>query len=629
MAPGGTVSPARPGKSLPGVAEAPTTGQSFVEEVEPNDTSATATATGGTDTVLRGYVYGNGDIDYWSFTAAAGDRVYAATQTSFSASGSTDSVLTLLGTDGSTTLEEDDNDGSFGTSSSTIAGATIPSAGTYFLRVRHFSATTQLRPYHLHLKVQSGSPTAEVEPNDTPATATLLPVSGWVSGAIADTTDVADFFSLALNAGDTVFLSLDLDPERDTTTWNGRVGFGVFNGFILVANDASVTSPNSEAFFMTVKDAGTYYVYVDPATAGTGGATFTYNLSVGVRPAGAACTTTTSTDVPKTIPDGPGSVTSTVTVPPGTRIGSMAVLLDLTHANMPDLDITLTSPDGNIVGLLSDIGASTPTAMNLRLDDDAGLPIGLFTVVSGMVNQPELSYRLGWFNGMDAAGVWTLTIYDDTAVNGGTLNSWGLVVCPEATPAPCTGGTPTTLFTSDFEASDGGFTHSGTADEWERGLPSFAPITTCHSGTNCWKTDLDSTYNASSTQELVSPPIVLSGPVTVPIRVSWAQKFQMESASFDHLWVEVRPAGSPTVGRKLYEWHDATMTTFAGATTVDESAGWAVLSADISEYAGQSVEIRFHVDTDSSANYAGVAIDDVTVSSCGPVPVELTGFSVE
>jgi hypothetical protein len=40
------------------------------------------------------------------------------------------------------------------------------------------------------------------------------------------------------------------------------------------------------------------------------------------------------------------------------------------------------------------------------------------------------------------------------------------------------------------------------ANDWQRGLPSFAPITTCHRGTICWVTDLDSTYNASSDQNL-------------------------------------------------------------------------------------------------------------------------------
>jgi hypothetical protein len=57
----------------------------------------------------------------------------------------------------------------------------------------------------MHVRVQSGSPTAETEPNDTPAQANPLPGNGWVSG----TRDPAaateqDWYSLALNAGDTV-----------------------------------------------------------------------------------------------------------------------------------------------------------------------------------------------------------------------------------------------------------------------------------------------------------------------------------------------------------------------------------------------------------------------------------------
>ena len=95
--------------------------------------------------------------------------------TSFSSNASTDSVLTLFASDGTTVVETDDNDGSLGGSSSSIAGANIVSGGAYFLQVKHFSATNHLRPYHLHVRVQSGSPTAEVEPNDTPGTANALP----------------------------------------------------------------------------------------------------------------------------------------------------------------------------------------------------------------------------------------------------------------------------------------------------------------------------------------------------------------------------------------------------------------------------------------------------------------------
>ncbi|QLQ04596.1 MAG: hypothetical protein HZY76_08775 [Anaerolineae bacterium] len=36
---------------------------------------------------------------------------------------------------------------------------------------------------------------------------------------------------------------------------------------ILVANGAGTTKPNSEAFFMTVQQAGTYYAYIDSTSA--------------------------------------------------------------------------------------------------------------------------------------------------------------------------------------------------------------------------------------------------------------------------------------------------------------------------------------------------------------------------
>ena len=76
-----------------------------MREAEPNGTPATATPLGGSAAVALGAVFPNNDQDYYSFTGAAGDRVYAATQTSFSANGSTDSYLTLFGTDGTTVIE--------------------------------------------------------------------------------------------------------------------------------------------------------------------------------------------------------------------------------------------------------------------------------------------------------------------------------------------------------------------------------------------------------------------------------------------------------------------------------------------------------------------------------------------
>ena len=625
-------------------------GQGYGSEVEPNGTFGTASPLGSTNLVVRANLFPNGDIDFYSFTANAGDRVYAAIMTSFSAGSSTDSQLTLLDQDGTTVIEFDDDNGSFAALSSTIAGAIIPANGTYFLKVNDFTAaTTTERGYELHLRVQSGSPTPEVEPNDTPATANVLPANGWVSGARnpAAATE-QDWYSLSLNAGDTVFLSLDVDPEDDLTVWNGRLGFALFGDAgnqILVIDDAGTGDvsplPNrpSEALFMTVKNSGTYYAFVDSASAATGGPTATYQLSVSVHPAaneGVNCTTYSSTDVPKTIGPGTGLVSSTITVPGNPRIADIDVELVLNHAVMGEIDAHLRSPAGNDNGLFTDIGAAAAggqAQMDVVFDDEAGVPPS-FTSLKGTQIKPELAYRLAWFDGENAGGVWTLDLRDDTAgANGGTLTAWSLRICEPPPPPTCAPGfTTTTVFTTDFESGAAGFTHSGTADEWALGTPNtvattttnpVAGFTTCNSGVNCWKTDLTGTYNVSSSQDLLSPNINLAG-LSAPVVVSWAQKYQFDSASFDHAFVDFQQVGGATPVR-LWDWLDATMINAPGnpAVNVPASSGWSILSRRADSLAGLNTEARFHLDSDAAVVLGGLAIDDVTVTACRPLTADL------
>jgi uncharacterized repeat protein (TIGR01451 family) len=618
-------------------------------EVEPNGTPASATALAGTQGVARGNITPNGDVDFYAISAQAGDRLYAAVMTSFSVAGTggTDSQLRLFAPDGTTLIEFDDDDGSFAALSSSIAGATLPAAGTYYLQVNNFSATAQIRPYELHYRLQRGAPTPEVEPNDSSATATPLPANGWVSGSRspAAATEV-DYYSIALNAGDTVYVSLDLDPERDAVQWNGRLGFGLFGDAgnqILVADDASAGSaanPLSEAIFVTVKQAGTYFAYVDSATAATGGPTATYDLSVTVHPAvdeGVNCTTYTSTNVPQTIGPAAGLVSSTITVPGNPRIADLDVSIQLNHALMQDLDVQLRSPSGNDNPLFNDIGAAAAggqSQMDTTFDDEAGLTPN-FTALRGLVVKPEAAYRLSWFDGEDAGGTWTLDIRDDTSnTSGGTLTGWSMRICePAPVPACPIGTTPTTVYGTDFEADAGGFTSSGTANEWERGLPAtaatatanpIAAFNTCASGSNCFKTDLDNTYDASSNQDLLSPNIDLSG-LSGPVIVRWAQRYQMESATFDHYHVDFRQVGGG-VSTRLYEWLDGTMTAAIGnpVQNVPAASGWSQRSVRADALAGLNAELLFHLDGDSSVSFAGVAIDDVSVTACRAVSADLS-----
>ena len=613
----------KPGVVTPVSELAP--GTTLATEVEPNGTFGTATPIAGASARIRGNVFPNADVDFYSFSGTTGDRIFAAVMTSSSSNNSTDSLLDLIAPDGTTIIETDDNDGSFGASSSTIAGRTLTATGTHFLRVRHFSAATQLRPYDLHFRSQSGSPVAEVEANDTPGTAQPLPASGWITGSTSSAAD-QDFYSLSLAAGDTVFLSLDLDPERDAVEWNGRVGFALFGSGtpnqILVTTDGGTATPDSEAMFFTVRTAGTYFAHVSVQTGALFG---TYQLSTAVFPrvSPGTCTTYTSTNVPVAIPTGPGIVNSTLTVPGNPRIDKLRVNINLTHNFMADLDVQLTSPTGTTIGLFSDIGSASvgvQTGMNITFDDDAAIH-SQFALSESMSYMPEPQYRLEWLQGLTTAGgTWTLTMRDDATGDGGTLNGWSLEICEN--PQPLCGMTmPTTVFSADFEANDGGFTHSGTLDEWERGTPTFAPITSANSGTMCWKTDLDNTYENSSSQDLFSPNIVL--PATGPIRFSWAQKYQLEPAQFDRAWVEVREVGGGGLIRRVFEHLGADMIDTVGnpGVIVQEAAGWQLCERDISAFAGLTVQLVFHVDTDSSVQRAGLAIDDVLVQACPVAPM--------
>ena len=585
------------------------------EEIEPNSDVVTANPLGGNDVKVKGFINPNGDVDYYSFTANAGDRVYVSTQTSFSATGSSDTVLDILSSDGFTVLETDDNDGSFGSNSSSIAGTPILVTGTYYIRVKHIESNIKLLPYFLYFRLQSGSPTAELEPNNSTTTANAIPNSGWVSGSL-NSGNEADYYSIALNAGDTIFISLDFDPERDNITWNGQIGFGEFTNLYVGANGSSTTPPYSESLFLTVKSSGTYYIAVATYDFSFG----TYQMSTSVLPASSAIVSTYTNNTVKTIPTGPSSITSTINIPVNKRIESLKVSINLFHARIEDLDVRLTSPSGNTVILFTDVVALSP--MDIKLDDNAAVPLGSFNadyqVVSNIVYQPPRESRLEWFKGQMSQGVWTLTIDDDLAGGDGPsnqLNSWGI----EIEEQPNILGTITSIYTNDFESNDGGFIHSGAQDEWERGTPSFAPITSANSGTKCWKTDLDNTYNFLTDCNLISPNIYIPNLGDNNAYLTWAQKYQFAgtdgSTMNAYAYVEIQEIGTSN-RKKVWEWLGPKMVGSVGSpsTTINESAGWGLNYIKINEFANKTIRVTFHFESSSfNPLLAGWAIDDVNI----------------
>jgi uncharacterized repeat protein (TIGR01451 family) len=588
-----------------------------------SDTIATATPLGTTPIRVNGRLFPAGDIDYYSFAGRAGDRVYAAVVTAGATSGAFDVLLRLLGPGGTPTIEEDDDNGTYTSTSPSIAGAYLPADGTYLLAVTTSPAvSTQLAtgPYDLYVHLRSGTPSAEVEPGGT------LPPSRWVSGVIL-ASDI-DSFDLAVNAGDTVFASLDLDPANAAgaraggTRWNGTLSLTPAGGFPILANDTSTQSPNSEALFATLASAGTVTLTVTAATGA--GPSASYHLNIAIMPAtadAASCRTYSSSEVPKAIGPDPATccLDSTVFVPDSVRVGRVALELDLTHTRFNDLDVTLIAPGGTEVPVMLDAISSDATAVTVRLAAaSAALPVNSPLVsLSSLVLAPSLREMLTWFDGHPAQGTWTLRVRDDAAGNGGTLNGWHLTICPEVA-ASCPAGTQAkSLLFGDFESDNGAFTHSGTQDEWEWGAPSVAPITTCASGTRCWKTDLDGIYQGSADASLYSPSLVV--PATAgSVVVSWHHKHQLEPPQNDNYTVDLVDGAHLPV-RPLYYLRDGVGTVSVGVgETVPVAAGWARRQIMLTGLEGQTVGLRYRMTSNASGNLAGVAIDDVGVAACLP-----------
>lgn len=140
------------------------------------------------------------------------------------------------------------------------------------------------------------------------------------------------------------------------------------------------------------------------------------------------CNEYQSTDVPWVISDGPPpvSVSSTLVVPAGGNILDIDVInLSGLHTYLGDIRISLTSPAGTTVVLVDRI-CGTEENFDIIFDDEATLAPPC-PYDDGNAYLPEEA--LSDFDGELAVGTWTLTIEDEADVDGGILESWGLLIC--------------------------------------------------------------------------------------------------------------------------------------------------------------------------------------------------------
>lgn len=409
-------------------------------EAEPNDAPASASPIASGERV-RANLSSSADVDYYSFTALAGERVFANTVTAGSNSGG-NTVLALLQVNAEgapTTIEEDNDDGSQSASAASIAGALIPADGSYLLKVSD-GGPAAVSPYDLYLQLRSGVATAETEPNKLSEPNSLA--GGEVAGSHALPGD-EDWFSLQLQAGDTVFLSMALIGESS----KAQLGFGLAGDpgrqtTLSVPGPAETFSDAkpSEALTMTVATSGVYYVKVastEEASAEVWGYDLSATVVKAVQP---ECRRYSS---------GGGAITDgrltsfQVPVDDAAQITRAAVGLELAQSSMADLDASLRSPSGTEVPLFNAIGSSAEegpklqqSQMQVVFDDFAAVP-PMYRALRPLDLQPEVGGRLGALNGQQSNGTWTLGVRD-TQMNSsvGNVKAINLILCGPQLPPP-------------------------------------------------------------------------------------------------------------------------------------------------------------------------------------------------
>ena len=141
------------------------------------------------------------------------------------------------------------------------------------------------------------------------------------------------------------------------------------------------------------------------------------------------CSETPAVDLPQDIPDDDlGGIISEIEITEDLLVERLRVHInDLEHTFLGDLDISLESPSGTVVQLLSGACNGSENIVN-AIFDDTGVEIEcqFDPGITGVVRpfQP-----LSEFTGESTRGIWKLRVVDSWEDDFGALNDWSLEIC--------------------------------------------------------------------------------------------------------------------------------------------------------------------------------------------------------
>ncbi len=438
------------------------------------------------------------------------------------------------------------------------------------------------------------------------------------------------------------YAAMSIDPADDCTfwltteyipgggSWGTRIASFVFDdclfGYILTPTPAEldVCAPTDPDPVFNI------------GVTSVGGWSFTVNLAPDGEPPG-----TTSSFVPNDLlPDftsvytlfGTGaSTTGSYTIgfdgtggdaPPTLR--NSQVVLNLAVAD-PGAPAPATPADSATdVGLMPTLARTAASGAMTHSPEVASDP-GFSTIVYSVAGLTGLSHTVATPLGYNTTYYWRLTAGNVCGTATGDAFSFTTLTSPGACPPSFS---PELHFEDDLESGAVGWTSSGTGDTWAL---SGARVT---SGENAFFAVDPVTL---SDQRLVSPAIAL--PAASPPLTLQFQNYQLfEPANGDGrcwdagileittnagaAWSQVPASAMLSDPYDNVIWNDTPgnnpITNDYGATEAwcDDSQPFTLSVVDLDTWAGQTVQFRWRLGSDSAAGNEGWYIDDVIVQSC-------------
>jgi len=350
----------------------------------------------------------------------------------------------------------------------------------------------------------------------------------------------------------------------------------------------------------------------------------------------------------------PGSTATlnpTSVAPPGNSVLTIGSLASATPGTYTVTVTGTSGSDSTQKTLAMSLNDAAPAAVTLSVPADNAVNVGLAPTLSWSAassgGPTDYLVEVASDSGFSTI-VFSQTVHDDTSVavtpslNSLTTYYWRVTASNTcgggtasavfqfttlAAPGTCTPPTtPNTLFSDDVENGDNGWTTTGSAGDstWVRS--SARP----NSGSFAWYAeDLDS----NSDQRLISPSIALpadQNPITLKFE-NWREiEDNAGTACYDGAIVEVSTDGtnftqvpdSSIIGGGNYTgivddgFNNVLMglPAWCGRTARPYTDGPVLI--DLTNYAGQNVQLRFRLASDDSVGFEGWYVDDVNVTSC-------------